>query len=128
MAGFSTYLENAVMNLLFSKTPYTAPDKYVALYSSAPTDDGGGTELSGNGYARVLANSWSTSTTGTLSNSVAITFEAATGDWVSATHFGIFDNLTTGNLLGWGALTTPKTVQTGDIATFAIGALVATLD
>lgn len=60
MAGFSTYLENAVMNFLFSKTPYTAPDKYVALYSSAPTDDGGGTELTGNGYARVLSNDWST--------------------------------------------------------------------
>jgi hypothetical protein len=127
MAGMSTYLENAVLNFLFSKTEYTAPDKYVALYSSAPTDDGGGTELSGNGYARVLSNSWSTSTTGTLSNSVAITFEAATGDW-TATHFGIFDNSTEGNLLGWGQLTTPKTVQSGDIATFAIGALVATLD
>ena len=51
MAGFSDYLEDKVLDHVFGGTAYTAPSTlYVALYTVAPTDTGGGTEVSGGGY------------------------------------------------------------------------------
>ena len=48
MAGFSDYLEDKVLDHGFGGTAYTAPTTlYVALYTVAPTDTGGGTEVSG---------------------------------------------------------------------------------
>ena len=53
MAAFSDYLENKVLGHVFGGTAYTAPSTlYVALYTVAPSDTGGGTEVSGGGYAR----------------------------------------------------------------------------
>jgi len=54
MAGKSDYLENTILDLVYGGVAYTPPAiLYVALFSVAPTDAGGGTELSGGGYARV---------------------------------------------------------------------------
>ena len=48
MAGFSDYLEDKVLDRVFGGNAYTAPSTlYVALYTVAPTDTGGGTEVSG---------------------------------------------------------------------------------
>ena len=53
MAGFSDYLEDKVLDHVFGGTAYTAPSTlYVALYTVAPTDTGGGTEVLGRGYSR----------------------------------------------------------------------------
>ncbi len=53
MAGFSDYLEDKVLEHVFGGNSYTAPGThYVALYTSALTDTGGGTEVSGGGYVR----------------------------------------------------------------------------
>jgi hypothetical protein len=53
MAGFSDYLEDKVLDHVFGGNAYTAPTTlYVALYTVAPTDTGGGTEVSGGAYAR----------------------------------------------------------------------------
>ena len=53
MAGFSDYLEDKVLDHVFGGNAYTAPSTlYVALYTVAPTDTGGGTEVSGGSYAR----------------------------------------------------------------------------
>ena len=53
MAGFSDYLEDKVLNHVFGGTAYTAPSTlYVGLYTAAPSDTGGGTEVSGGSYAR----------------------------------------------------------------------------
>jgi len=40
----------------------------------------------------------------------------------------LFDAITTGNMLIWGEVTTPKTIAIGDTAKFAIGDLTVTLD
>lgn len=107
---------------------------YVALFTAAPSDSGGGTEVSGGSYARVAVApadaNWSApdATGGLTDNVAAITFPAPTANWGQATHFGIFDRATGGNLLIWGALTTPKTINNGDPApSFPIGALDITL-
>ena len=134
MAGsFSNYLENALLNQIFRGTAYSFPGTlYVGLYTVAPSDAGGGTEVSGNSYARVsvTANTtnWAESTAGATSNSSAITFPQATGNWGTVVALGIFDASTSGNLLAWADLTTSKLIGNGDTPSFASGDLDVTLD
>jgi len=140
MGAKTDYLENKIIDWLLRGQSFTPPtDVYVGLFTAAPSDTGGGTEVAGGSYARVqvassLAN-WagtqsagssttSSGTGGTTSNNGAITFPAPTGDWGVVTHFGLFDAASSGNLLLWAALTTPKTVNSGDAApSFAAAAL-----
>ena len=124
MAGFTNYLEDKVIGHLFGGTAYTAPTTlYVGLQTSTPSDSTGGTEVSGGAYARQSV-SWTIQTGGTAqaSNTLALTFPAATTDWGICTHAGVYDALTGGNLLAFETLTktdfttaNPKTVNTGDI-------------
>ena len=66
--SFSNYLEDAVLNHVFGGSSYTAPTTlYVALFTSAPSDTGGGTEVSGGAYARQTGAF--TVSSGTASNS-----------------------------------------------------------
>lgn len=134
MAGsFSNYLENALLNQIFRGTAYSFPGTlYVGLFTVAPSDAGGGTEVSGNSYARVsvTANTtnWAESTAGATSNSSAITFPQASGNWGTVVALGIFDASTSGNLLAWADLTTSKLIGNGDTPSFASGDLDVTLD
>lgn len=145
MAGKSDYLENKFIDYLLRAQTFTAPaTTYIALLTAAPTDAGGGTEVSGGSYARVAVSSslanWagtqsagsttaSSGTGGQTSNNAAITFPAPTANWGTVTHFGIYDASTSGNLLYWAALTASKTINNGDAApSFAIAALTITED
>ena len=134
MAGsFSNYLENALLNQIFRGTAYSFPGTlYVGLYTVAPSDGGGGTEVSANSYARVSVtantSNWAESTAGATSNSSAITFPQASGNWGTVVALGIFDASTSGNLLAWADLTTSKLVGNGDTPSFASGDLDVTLD
>jgi len=125
MAGsLSTDLHNKLIDHILKITSYTVPTNiYVALYSVAPTIAGGGTELTGGGYARKVHNSWDAAASGASENTGALTFAIATGDWSEAVAFGLFDAITGGNFLGWGDLTTSRTVLDGDTAEFAAGEL-----
>jgi len=136
----SDYLENKIIDWLLRGQTFTPPATvYVGLLTAAPSDAGGGTEVSGGSYARVavassLAN-WagsqsagsttaSTGTSGTTSNNAAVTFPAPTANWGTVTHFGVYDASSAGNLLFYAALTTSKTINNGDAApSFAAGAL-----
>lgn len=111
--------------------PAVPANFYVSLHSADPGATGA-SELSGNGYARVAVSpatgSWSAPATNgssrEITNAGAITFPTATGsDWTTATYFGIWDASTTGNFVRGAALTASKTVQVGDTASFAAGAL-----
>ncbi len=106
---------------------------YVALYTAAPSDSGGGTEVTGGSYARVAVApadaNWSApdSVGGVTNNVAAITFATPSANWGTVTHFGMFDRATAGNLLFHGILAAPKTVNNGDPApSFAIAALSVT--
>lgn len=131
MAGKTNYLEAQILNLVLrTQVAWKPPAIYVALYTAAPTDAGGGTEVSGGSYARVPVTqadgSWAapSGTPRATSNAAAITFPAPTGNWGVVTHFGIFDDPSAGNLLYWAALTYPKTINNGDAApAFNIGTL-----
>jgi len=129
MAGsFTDYLEDKILKHVFTNVAYTSPTTlYVGLFTTAPTDAGGGTELSGSGYARKSA-AFTVSGTGTLAtNSSAIEFDAATGTWGTIVAIAIFDALTTGNMIAWADLTASKTIATGDILRIPAGDLDVTL-
>lgn len=126
MSSFSDYLENKVMLHVFGGTAYSAPSTlYLALYTTAPTDTGGGTELSGSGYARQTVAF--TVTNDTASNTSAIEFPTATGSWGTIVAVGVFDQLTSGNLLAYGNLTASKTIASGDVFRVPAGDLDITL-
>lgn len=139
MAGSLTnYWENKVINLFFGGTAYTpAATMYFALSSTDFGEAGtGGTEPSTGSYARKdIANTkaalWTTcSDGGAIENNAAITFVAATADWLAGVDIGywaIFDAVTAGNCLAYGSMTTAKPVLNGDTATIAIGDLDITI-
>lgn len=127
MAALSNYLENALINATLRNTAYTSPTTvYVGLFTSDPTDAGSGTEVSGGSYAR-KAMAFNAPSNGASTNSGAVEFDQATGNWGTITHFALFDALTTGNMLYHGALTTSKVIETGDVFKFATASVSVTL-
>ncbi len=132
MAGKTSYLEAKVIDHTNGKTAYTMPSVWVGLFTAAPTDTTGGTEVSGGSYARksTAAADWNAASGNPASatNANAITFVTATASWGTVTHFGLFDAATLGNLLRWGVLGTSKVIASGDSASFAAGALTVTED
>ena len=123
MAALSDYAEKLLLDFLMTTGTATRPTNwYVALYTGAPSDSGGGTEVSAGGYARQSVSfNAASSPGGTTSNSHEVSFTASGGDYGTVTHMGIFDASSSGNLLWHGALTASKTVADGDTLTFAVG-------
>ena len=123
MAALSDYAEKLLLDWMMTTGSATRPTAwYVALYTAAPSDSGGGTEVSGNGYSRQAVTFDAASTPGgTTSNTGAVSFTAAGGSWGTISHIGIFDASTSGNLLWHGSMTASKTIADGDTLEFAIG-------
>lgn len=128
MSGFTDYLEDALLKHVFTNTAYTSPTTvYAALFTVAPSDTGGGTEVSGGAYAR-QSMAFSVSGTGTLAtNSAAVEYPTATADYGTVVAVGIFDAASSGNLLAYADLTTSKTVSSGDVFRFNAGDVDITL-
>jgi hypothetical protein len=131
MSAMTDYLEAEIRKHIFRTGSFTKPSAlYIALYTAAPGETGGGTEVTGGSYARVqrdpLDANWTaaSSTDGLTDNAAAITFPAPTANWGSVTHMAIHDHVSAGNMLIYGALSVAKTVNNGDAApAFAAGAL-----
>lgn len=140
--AMTDYLENKVIDHIFRTTSFTKPTVLaVALFTAAPGETGGGTEVSGGSYARVSNNplnaNWvgthgtttgdSSGTGGVTSNAGILTFPTPSASWGTVTHQALFDATTSGNMLIYSALTVSKTVNNGDPApTFAANALTVT--
>lgn len=131
MAGKTTYLKNALLNYVAHGTAYAAPSNlYLALYPSStpPTVGGGGTEIAtggGSNYGRVLI-SFSTSTTGVISNTGLLLYNQAGTAWGVIGFYAIFDAVTAGNMLFFGGFTTPRTIAITDVFEVLTGNLVLT--
>lgn len=125
--SFSNTYETNVLTWAFTAGAVTRPTAwYIALYTTDPGEAQGGTEVSGNGYVRQSATF---SVSGdTASNSSAIEFPAATASWGSITHVAVIDASTGGTQIAYAALTTAKTIDTGDILRIPAGDLDITLD
>jgi len=112
--SFSNYLENKVLDHVFGGTAYTAPATlYVGLFTSDPGEAGAGTEVSGGSYARQTITF--TVTGSQASSSAAVEFPTATASWGTITYAAVYDAVSGGNLLASGALTTSKTIDSGDV-------------
>lgn len=123
MPAKSHYLDNAVLNHVLRNVSLASPAAvYVGLFTVAPTPSTGGTEVAGDTYVRVAAT-FGAPALGVMTNSAPVTFPAAGALWGSIVAVGIFDLLAGGNLLYFGALSLPKTVDNGDTASFAALAL-----
>jgi hypothetical protein len=125
--SFSNYLENKVLGHVFGATPYTAPATlYVGLFTSDPGEGGGGTEVSGGSYARQTIAF--TVTANQASNTAAVEFPTATASWGTVTYAAVFDAVSSGNMLAYGALSTSKTIASGDVLRIPAGDFDINLD
>jgi hypothetical protein len=102
---------------------------YIALYTTAPTESTGGTEVSGSSYARqsMPAANWGTPAAGSVSNTVACTFPAVTSAGYTVLGAGLATAVTAGTLLRYQAITSTA-IAIGDQGNFAIGAITFTED
>ena len=125
--SLSNIFETTTLNWLFTATSVTRPTAwYIALYTVAPTDGGGGTEISGNAYVREAV---AMSVTGdNATNTGAVEWPTATGTWGTIVAVGVFDALSAGNLIAYGNLTVSKTITSGDVFRIPAGDLDITMD
>ena len=73
MSSFTDYTENLVLNYLLTANSVTRPTAwYVGLFTAAPSDTGGGTEVSGNGYARKVTGTMTIMGTTTTATNAAV--------------------------------------------------------
>lgn len=144
MPAFSNYLERAAMNHILAQgraQTFTPPaNLYVALFTSSGglenNTAGEQTEVSGGSYARQHLDGSANyfvaiapgAADGATSNFADIVWPTATGDWGNVTHVAIMDSGSSGNVLIWGALTSPKTIETGDQFKISANNLTLTLD
>lgn len=136
MAGLSAYAESAVINALFRGTNFTAPavaNLHLALFTADPTNLGTLNELpAGSWYVRQLTGTFAApapnGTAQVTSNTSSITFPAVTGSAVTVAFIGIFDNTTAGNMLVSAPMTSAKTLQIGDVLSFAPGTITISVD
>lgn len=129
MTALSDHAETLLLDWLMTAETVARPTLWrIALFTAPPSDAGGGTEVSGGGYARQpVTFAPATAPDGTTSNTDLVTF-TATANWGSITHIGIFDAATAGNLLWHGPLSTARTIAEDDRLEFASGAITLTLD
>ena len=118
--GFkSNYLCNLLLGLVFGKTTYTPPTTlYCALFTVAPTAAGGGTEVVGNGYARVAVtnntSNFPTPTAQSVSNANVVDFGTPTGTGWGTIVFGAwFDASSGGNMLYAGPFSPARSAPAG---------------
>lgn len=147
MGSFSDFLEKKILDQWWGNNSLTVSGTlFVGLATASISDATTGitvteppTNSGGNptAYARVSVTNNQTNfpnATGTSptlkQNGTAINFAVCTTNWGTVTDFFFADtaSVATGSILGWGTLTTPKTISSGDSASFAINAISITLD
>lgn len=131
MSAASNYLELKLLDHALGTTTFTKPTNvYVGLHTGSPLDTNlGANEISttSTGYGRKVA-AFAAAASGAASTNATITFDAATANWGTITHISIYDAATVGNLLFHGAVTTSKTIETGDTFQISSGNLTISLD
>ena len=125
--SFSNFLETEILDHVFAGAAYTAPStKYLALFTGAPGETGGGTEVTGGAYARQTVAF--TTSGNTTSNNAAVEYPTATANYGTVTHVAVFDASTSGNMMAYAALSSNKTIETGDVFRVPSGDLDITLN
>lgn len=124
--AFTSYTDNKLIDHLLGSGTFTKPSSlYLALFVGDPQSGGSEVSTSGSAYVREAA-SFSV-TGGTATNSSAIEFPAATSSWGTVNYIAIYDASTSGNMLVSAALTSAKTIGSGDVLRFPTSQLSVTL-
>ncbi len=127
--SFSNFLETEILDHVFGGAAYTAPSTlYLALYTAAPGETGGGTEVSTSGTAYARQSVAFTTSGNTTSNTAAVEFPTATASFGTVTHVGVFDAATSGNLMAYATLSSSKAIAAGDVFRVPAADLDITLD
>ena len=127
--SFSNYLETQVLDHVFGASAYTAPGTlYLALHTANPDEDASGAEVSTSGTAYARQTVAFTTSGNTTSNTAAVEYSTATANFGTVTHVAVWDASTGGNMLAYAALTSSKTIETGDVFRVPAGDLDITLD
>jgi hypothetical protein len=125
----TSYLRKALGDESIGKIAFAMPSAvYLALFTSSPGDAGSQTnEVAGGSYVRqeVTTKMGAFSlATGIATNTIVVNFPNPTADWGTITYAGIIDAVSSGNMLYYEALPSPRTVLTGGRhVQFAIGSL-----
>ena len=131
----SNVLEADVLSHQYRTATWAKPASvWIALFTAAPTDSTGGTEVTGGGYARQEVTCADASWTFTaddgagnsqIANANVITFANPTANQGTITHWAIMSAVTGGTVRHYGALTSSINATVGSIGpSFQAGALV----
>ena len=125
--SLSDTFETTTLKWLLTADAVTRPTAwYIGLFTVAPSDAGGGTEVSGGSYAR---KSVAFTVSGNLAtNSAAVEFDVATADWGTITSVAVFDAVSGGNMIAYATLTATKTIANGDVLRIPLNDLDITMD
>lgn len=126
--SFTNFLETEILDHVFAGAAYSAPStKYLALFTAVADGEAGSvTEVTGGGYARQTVAF--TTSGNTTSNNAAVEYPTATANYGTVTHVGVYDASSSGNLMAYAALSSNKTIETGDVFRVPSGDLDITLN
>lgn len=134
-ASATDYVELKVLDMLFNDpgTTFISADPYLGLWTTALDDTKTGSatgEANYTGYGRkqIPNTSMSAASSGSKTNTVAITFDPCTALSSTVTYWGTCDASTAGNLLVWGTCTSTLIDTSHTPATIPIGGIVVTAD
>ena len=139
MSAASNYLENKVLDHVLTSTSYSAPStRYLALFTNTSGSTAANLEAgspltdevsnSGTAYARKEVT-FGAAVDGQSATNATVTFDAATASWGTITHVAVMDSGShnSGNVLFYGAVTTSKTIDSGDTFQVTSGNLTISL-
>lgn len=111
------FLNIVAGNVYGTDTGITLPTQYyIGLSTTAPTVTGTNvSEPSGAGYSRVELTTLGKPSGGVVTNTASVDFPESTASWGTVTYFVIYDALTGGNLLQYGQLSTPRSIEPATI-------------
>ncbi len=142
MSSLSNYFEEALLNHIFRNTTWSRPATiYVALFTTSPSDDDSGVEVTTAGgtlYARQgiatgAGSAWDAPIVEggggyVCRNTADVVFPIAGANWGTIAAVGLYDgNTGSDNLLHWSLLTPNVVINTNDQFKILAGNLSAIL-
>lgn len=128
----TVYFLNTIMGNLFhtQETPPIPEKYYIGLTYDDPAVQGEYArepETSGTGYCRKELTSLSEPSNGVVTNTDSISFDNSIANWGAMNYYVVYDAEQGGNLLFFGKLSEPRTVEANTILTIKSNELAITL-
>ena len=125
-SGKTTTNQANGINHFLRGTNETTTSGFLALFSTTPTEAGGGTELTvADGYARIAVG-LGVPASGVSTNGGAVTFTAAGGAWSAIVGHAIYNAASAGTMLYYEDAVSGPTLADGDSYEFSIGDVTVT--